>query len=161
MNDDLIPKWIKQIKDNDEAQKSEAELNRLRNLTAQAVVQSEGPRFWKQLAKDLEIAANACSKIGITATCNSLGNQAQPGEHGVRVDMNAGFPFHKIAHTILWYTEGSGYIRWITMEDQEKRIPLAIGPTGEISAVGASGGILGAEKTAEQVLAPLVHYVRS
>src|SRR5579872_3768726 len=111
MNDDLVPDWIKRIRDKDEADNAEAELSRLRQRTAQNLVQTEGIKFWKQLTKELEIAAHACSRIGITANCTSESNRSEPTQYGVRVNMSAGSPLAKVVHTNIWYTAGDGYIR--------------------------------------------------
>jgi hypothetical protein len=46
------------------------------------------------------------------------------------------------------------------MGDQDKRTQLGISPMGEVCGVGANGGMLDAEKAAEEILAPLVRYVR-
>jgi hypothetical protein len=161
MNDDLIPNWIKKIKDQDEAKQSEEERNRLHNFSTQQLVQVGALKFWKGVAKDLEIAVNALSKTKIKATCTSTSSPANPSEHGVRIDVSAGFPFVKIAHTVVWYNEGTGYIRCYFMEEPEKRIQFGIDPLGEVCAVGERGGMLDAEKTAEEILSPLVCFVRS
>lgn len=166
MNDELIPSWIKNIKNADDAAKEKAEVARVRDLADKAAIQNGAPKFWTQLAKDLEIAANALSKIGITATCSSLADQQakvpdsrRAPEHGIRIDMRAGFPRVKIGYVNVWYTEGTYHLRAYILEEQEQRIPLGLNQAGEVCAV-TGNALLDSEQTAEEILRPSVDYIR-
>jgi hypothetical protein len=170
MNDELVPSWIKKIKNADDAAKEKVEAARVRDLADKAAIENGAPKFWNQLAKDFEIAANALSKIGITATCSSLvdeqarvlDNRRVP-EHGIRIDMRAGFPRVRVGYVNVWYTEGTYHLRIYRVEDEEKeeqRIPLGLNATGEVCAV-ADNAMLDPEQTAEEILRPLVNYIRS
>jgi hypothetical protein len=167
MNDELIPAWIKNIKNTDNAAKEKAEAARVRDLADKAAIQKGAPKFWTQLAKDLEIAANALSNIEITATCSSLADQQarvpdsrRAPEHGIRIDMRAGFPRVRIGYVNVWYTEGTYHLRVYLLEEEEQRISLSLNREGEVCAV-TGNAILDPEQTAEEILRPLVNYIRS
>jgi hypothetical protein len=170
MNDELIPPWIKKIKDAEDSARDKAALESARDLADRTTIQAGAPKFWKELAKDLEIAAHALARINVTATCSSLGGEEprpssdrRAPEHGVRVDMQAGFPRVKIGYVNIWYTEGTYHLRvYCTKEEQEpeQKIRLGLNRTGEVCAF-TNGSPLDAEQTAEAILSPLATYVRS
>ena len=167
MNDELIPDWIKSIKNSDDAVKGRERSTQAQDLVAELTVQKEGPKFWKQLCKDLEISAHALSKIGITATCTCLSEEKNKvlrnnplPQHGVRIEMKTGSLRFKVDHVIIWYTEGTYYLSLYRREDEEKRIPLGLNESGEVCAL-IGNDMLDSEQTTEAILRPLVNYLRS
>jgi hypothetical protein len=76
MTDAVIPGWIKAMKTELElAKESGARYEREQQLRS-SVIKNDGPKFWKQLLKELAIAVEASKGLGVGAAMSDLSSNA-------------------------------------------------------------------------------------
>jgi acyl-CoA hydrolase len=139
MDDALIPEWIKKIRQEEEAKKSREEANQQRAALLSAKIAAQGPGFWKQLVKGLEITAPECKHIGIRASVSNIGglHNTTGAEEACRVSVMVGLPFPQQTHTDLSYRKGDSAIKCHTFEDKVFTLDFCLDPQG-VCAIIAS-----------------------
>src|SRR5271156_2017418 len=115
MNDVLVPGWIKELESKAEAAKREREASAHRDIAAALVVNTEGPKFWHQLLRELAINAEALQRINIRGS-SSEPSDSQGGEQHCRVQLSLLGLFPAQTYTDLFYTPGDSKIRCHTLE---------------------------------------------
>ena len=70
-NENLVPEWMKKKQQEIEAVDAKRELEAQRALTAQLLIEKNGPTFWKSLKEKLNITVNALSTIGLSGSFTS------------------------------------------------------------------------------------------
>jgi len=163
MTESLIPEWIREIKREQEDSAHEAERAHQDSIAATSVIKAKGLAFWKQLAKELKIAVDACESLGIRASLGDIGQDPRApirtsNEYGLRIEMAYGFPRVSRIYANLFYVDGSSCIRLYLMEQEEEKMDLAVTRSGEIELYCGTE-LLNAEQAAEGILKPMTMYV--
>jgi len=76
MTDSLVPTWIKNIKAQREAEENRSQVASQRYALASKILLTDGPAFWKQFLKDLQITVDSLPLIGLRASMADLGGKS-------------------------------------------------------------------------------------
>lgn len=156
MNDD--PEWIRKIEQEEEAKKQEV-----------ARIEAEGPRFWKQLLKKLEIAAAACKHIGVRASVSNIGGSPNTStEEAWHVLVAAGSRSPAPTYTNLFYRNGGAAIRCHTLEGRAFTLDFRLDPQGTLGVIASDPEVsviagvstMGPKDAAQFILQPMVRRVK-
>jgi len=110
MTDQLMPDWIKQIKAERDREGESTESAIRKRLLVDKILQADGPGFWKLLCKDLHIAADALSAIGIGASVSDIGGVGNGC--GLQIQLTIESAMARNTHTNMFYRPGSSCVRY-------------------------------------------------
>jgi len=99
---------MKQIKRQEDQKAAEDEADKLRSALATRIIQSEGPVFWKQLIKELQITVDSLPHIGLKGTVSDIGSEIEEG-YQVSVVRSTLYPDSRYIN--LFYKPGSNMVR--------------------------------------------------
>jgi len=148
MTDSLVPDWIQNTRDRNEAMSAQARREHQEALLATKIIQADGAEFWKQLRKDLEIAIHSLHLIGVRAVLSDV-----PG--GLQIRMNTESTMPRLTYTNLSYNGTA--IHFHTMEDESSSWRLCV--ASEKVVLNADGRLLSGESAALAILEPILNRI--
>jgi hypothetical protein len=132
MTDSLIPDWMKSIKKQQEDAANEEERDQLYVALSDSVGRSEGPKFWQQFMKELELQIQAANQMwkeyGLVA--NAMQTPETHSENKLRINITTMKPRQKAASCHVAYLPGEPFIKWYPAAGARQEFPFAVGSDG-------------------------------
>ncbi len=157
---DITPKWIRDLKEEDEGVESARERESQENQIATLKIRTEAPDFWKQVLKEIQINVDGLAQIGLRASVSPA------GPNGCHVEVARTGTMPKIDYTNVFCSEQpSPRIRLHDMENamSDNEIHLLFGVHNDQLIVMSPlppRQMMNAEQTAEYIVKRLVRKVR-
>jgi len=157
---DITPKWIRDLKEEDEETEAARERDSQEKQIASLKIQAEVPDFWKQVLKEIQINVDGLAQIGLRASMSPL------GADGCHVEVARTGTIPKIDYTNVFCSERpSPRIRLHDMENamSDEEIHMLFGVHNNQLVVTSQSPpceMMNAEQTAEYIVKRLVRKVR-
>jgi len=161
-DDSLIPEWIKNIRDQDELKTAKADANMQRQLLAKKTIETDGPAFWKQLLKELELQTRALAIIPrLRGSLAGIETAIPTGEEARHVAIFYSGLVPQDTSTNIFYKPGQSFIRCHTQEGDAINFQL-FAKDRTIYALDPDDGLaMDAEQCATKIIQPMVLKVRA
>jgi hypothetical protein len=110
----------------------------------------DGPSFWKQLIKELQITVDNLPLIGLTGTVSSVGSAA---EEGYQIAVSRPTVFPAMTYTNVFYKPGGPIVRLHPLDESSSNLIFGIADDKVSLWSGASA--MTPEKAAEFIVEPM------
>jgi hypothetical protein len=106
--------------------------------------------FWKQLCRDLHIAVEGLSLLGVNGTLSDVGMQDGVGEYVLQIRLSTGTTTPRGTYTNVFFKPSDSAIRFYTLEDEADSWSLCV--KGDTVMLNVHGRPTGGESAAKAIL---------
>ena len=140
MNTIPIPEWVKDLKEQDEAEQSRIELRRLSQLQAERAVTADGPNFFRDLIEAISVNVTGIQMLGICGSVTKVIEDKREWQWRITVERRSALP--KSTWVNIFYAPGDKSIRLLA-----RNLNTILGQPSELTLcdVGGKVGVVSEE----------------
>ena len=157
--EELVPDWIKQIKNEDEIRNAISDAQKQRDAAGRAIIRAEGPAFWKQLLKELKVCVDGLEVLKLRGVLDIRGDVRAEQCCRVSVARKAIIPSQTYADLI--YSQGAEHIRCYAPEGPLPFLDLCVYDDKVMTVCDDRLTPMDAEQACQFVVERMVRMVRS
>lgn len=135
MNDMLVPEFIRQMEAEEKRRSVEIDAGREAEMRAAAVIALEGPEFFRQFLKEVALAVESLSRIGLTGSLSPI-YIPEHGEQLYRVTVARIGSISKHRFVDIYFHLEAGTFRCFPQEGAPYHFSLSLQAEGSVRAVG-------------------------
>jgi hypothetical protein len=162
-NDESIPEWIKQAKDEKDRQKQAEEAEAQQRLRDAQTILAGAPEFWKQFLKELKNNADNLKEIGIgiRGSFSFFGKNENHPEESCRVQVERESRIPKITYIDIHYDLGGRSIRCYRLEGDEFQLTFRVDSQRNVVVTADGYTLMNAKGAAQFIVEPMVNMVKA
>jgi hypothetical protein len=162
-NEESIPKWIKQAKDENDRQKQAAETETQRMLRDTQTILAGAPEFWKRFLGELKKNADNLKEIGngVRGRYSFLPKNENRPEESCHVDVMRESAFPKMTHIDIHYSLGPPRLRCYRLEGDQFQLIFCLDSQHNMAVRTNGHTMMDAKGAAQFIVEPMVNMVRA
>ena len=152
MTNRLVPGWIKKIKGQQDSDAATAKFEAKQTALLSETIEADGPAFWAQLLKQIEITLGSLDIIGLCAQTTPIGGS----EEGHQIIILGGSSLRGQVFTNLFYGgPGTRFIGCHPNDAPPYNLEFCLGVLG-LMVLENGGSPMSAEEAAQHIIEPMV-----
>ena len=153
MTEALVPDWIKRIKEQRDMDSVTAQVIAQQQALLAKTIEADGPTFWRDFLKDLQITVDSLDFIGLRAQMTEV--TSGTSEDGQQILVFNPALLARQTHTNIFYGAGATAIRCHPQDKPSYRMEFCLNGRNELAvSVGARGPMTATEAT-QYVVEPM------